>query len=85
MLKPRRPEILALIVAIYVVLVLNQPFWRKFIDVVAPRHYVSLPLPAGAHVGHDNLFHSALGIMQVVTRAYDPSLDLFAACRKPAS
>ncbi|HEY8129589.1 MAG TPA: hypothetical protein VIF39_12920 [Hyphomicrobium sp.] len=40
---------------------------------------------AGAHVGHDNLFHSALGIMQVVTRAYDPSLDLFAACRKPAS
>ncbi len=36
-------------------------------------------------VGHDNLFHSALGIMGVATRVYDPSLDLFAACRKAAS
>jgi lipid A ethanolaminephosphotransferase len=39
---------------------------------------------AGTRVGHDHLFHSALGIMQVATRVYDPSLDLFAACRKPA-
>ncbi len=38
MFKPRRLEIPALIDAIYVVLVLNQPFRRKFIDVVAPRH-----------------------------------------------
>ncbi len=37
MLKPRRPELLALIVAVYIALALNQPFWRKFIDVVAPR------------------------------------------------
>lgn len=40
---------------------------------------------AVARVGHDNLFHSALGIMGVTTRVYDPSLDLFAACRKAAS
>jgi lipid A ethanolaminephosphotransferase len=36
---------------------------------------------AGERVGHDNLFHSTLGIMDVATRVYDPSLDLFAACR----
>lgn len=36
-------------------------------------------------VSQDNLFHSVLGIMQVETRAYDRSLDLFASCRKPAS
>ncbi|WP_045837338.1 phosphoethanolamine transferase [Hyphomicrobium sp. 99] len=40
---------------------------------------------SGNRVGHDNLFHSSLGIMGVATRVYDPSLDLFAACRKPAS
>ncbi len=36
-------------------------------------------------VSHDNLFHSVLGLMDVTTRVYDPSLDLFAPCRKPAS
>jgi lipid A ethanolaminephosphotransferase len=36
---------------------------------------------AGERVGHDNLFHSTLGIMEVATRVYDPALDLFAACR----
>lgn len=36
MFKPRRPEILALIVAIYIALVLNQPFWHKFLKLVAP-------------------------------------------------
>ena len=36
-------------------------------------------------VGHDNLFHSTLGVMGVATRVYDPALDLFAPCRKPAS
>jgi len=35
-LKPQRPEVLAFIVAVYVALVLNQPFWRKFLDIVAP-------------------------------------------------
>ena len=39
---------------------------------------------AGAEVGHDNLFHSLLGVLDVQTRAYDKSLDLFAPCR-PAS
>jgi lipid A ethanolaminephosphotransferase len=36
---------------------------------------------AGARVGHDNLFHATLGIMDVATRVYDPALDLFAGCR----
>lgn len=40
---------------------------------------------ASQRVSHDNLFHSVLGLMDVKTRVYDPSLDLFAACRKPAS
>jgi lipid A ethanolaminephosphotransferase len=39
---------------------------------------------SGNRVSHDNLFHSALGIMNVVTRVYDPSLDLFAACENRA-
>lgn len=34
----------------------------------------------------DNLFHSVLGMMNVSTRAYDRSLDIFAACTgKPTS
>jgi lipid A ethanolaminephosphotransferase len=36
-------------------------------------------------VGHDNLFHSVLGLMDVKTKVYNPSLDLFAACRKSPS
>ena len=40
---------------------------------------------SGGRVGHDNIFHSSLGILGVATRVYDPSLDLFAPCRKPAS
>jgi lipid A ethanolaminephosphotransferase len=35
-------------------------------------------------VSHDNLFHSVLGLMGVATHVYDPSLDLFAPCRRPA-
>lgn len=31
---------------------------------------------------HDNLFHSLLGMMNVSTKDYDSSLDLFAQCRK---
>lgn len=33
---------------------------------------------------HDNLFHSVLGLMDVSTKVYDPSLDIFAACRSKA-
>jgi lipid A ethanolaminephosphotransferase len=40
---------------------------------------------ASGRVSHDNLFHSVLGLMDVKTRVYDPSLDLFAVCRKPPS
>jgi lipid A ethanolaminephosphotransferase len=36
---------------------------------------------ARQQASHDNLFHSLLGIFDIQTRAYDPELDLFAACR----
>lgn len=39
---------------------------------------------AGAEVSHDNLFHSLLGVLDVQTRVYDKSLDLFAPCRPGA-
>lgn len=32
-------------------------------------------------VAHDNLFHSALGLMDVQTTAYQADLDIFASCR----
>ncbi|KQT47350.1 sulfatase [Aureimonas sp. Leaf454] len=31
---------------------------------------------------HDNLFHTVLGLADVSTEVYDPSLDAFAACRR---
>jgi lipid A ethanolaminephosphotransferase len=36
---------------------------------------------AAAKTSHDALFHSVLGLMDVKTKVYDASLDLFAACR----
>ena len=36
---------------------------------------------AAAPASHDNLFHSVLGGLDIKTRAYDPALDLFSACR----
>ncbi|PZM16189.1 phosphoethanolamine transferase [Rhizobium tubonense] len=38
---------------------------------------------AGATYSHDNFFHSVLGLMDVATKVYDPSLDVFAPCRRP--
>lgn len=32
---------------------------------------------------HDNLFHSVLGLLDVKTRVYEPSMDLAATCRRP--
>ena len=37
MFKPRRPEILILVLALYIALVLNLPFWRKVYAAVAPQ------------------------------------------------
>ncbi|KQV83192.1 phosphoethanolamine--lipid A transferase [Rhizobium sp. Root1220] len=37
---------------------------------------------ANATRSHDNLFHSVLGVMDVATSVYDPSLDVFSACRR---
>ena len=30
---------------------------------------------------HDNLFHTTLGLLDVQTKVYDPTLDIAAACR----
>ncbi|CAN5833747.1 phosphoethanolamine--lipid A transferase [soil metagenome] len=34
---------------------------------------------------HDNLFHTALGMMDVQSPTYKPALDMFAVCRAPAA
>ncbi len=36
---------------------------------------------ASRRTGHDDLFHSVLGLLDVRTSAYQPQFDLFAACR----
>jgi lipid A ethanolaminephosphotransferase len=38
---------------------------------------------ADAHLTHDNLFHSVLGLMQVSTSAYQRGLDAYAGCAAP--
>ncbi|MGF9566500.1 phosphoethanolamine--lipid A transferase [Neorhizobium sp. JUb45] len=40
---------------------------------------------AGEEASHDNLFHTALGMMAVKTSVYTPQLDVLSACRTPAS
>ncbi len=40
---------------------------------------------AGGAVAHDHLFHSVLGLLDVTTSVREPSLDLFAGCRRPAA
>ncbi|URK88364.1 sulfatase-like hydrolase/transferase [Rhizobium sp. RCAM05350] len=39
---------------------------------------------ADAPTSHDNLFHTVLGMMDVVTKVYNPNLDVFASCRSKA-
>ncbi len=36
-------------------------------------------------VSHDHLFHSVLGLLDVSTKAYERSLDVFAPCRTPVT
>ncbi|MDA7949211.1 MAG: phosphoethanolamine--lipid A transferase [Hyphomicrobiaceae bacterium] len=36
-------------------------------------------------LSHDNLFHSVLGLMDVVTTVYAPDLDIFSTCRSKTS
>ena len=33
-------------------------------------------------LSHDNLFHSVLGLMSVMTKVYDPALDFSVSCRE---
>ncbi|MEZ5562852.1 MAG: phosphoethanolamine--lipid A transferase [Gammaproteobacteria bacterium] len=42
-----------------------------------------LKAEAGASVAHDHFFHSVLGLLDVSTSVHEPSLDLFAGCRRP--
>lgn len=39
---------------------------------------------AARPASHDNLFSSVLGLMQVATPEYDPTLDLFRGCLRPS-
>ncbi len=39
---------------------------------------------ASQPISHDNLFHSVLGLMQVKTEAYEPTLDVFSGCQATA-
>jgi lipid A ethanolaminephosphotransferase len=45
------------------------------VDVECLRRESAMPL------SHDNLFHSTLGLLDVQTKVYEPSLDLFRSCR----
>ncbi len=40
---------------------------------------------ADTTTSHDNLFHTVLGMMNVITKVYNPALDVFAACRSSAA
>ncbi len=40
---------------------------------------------AGEEASHDNLFHTALGLMAVKTSVYTPKLDVLSACRTPVT
>lgn len=51
-------------------------FARSFgLDTACLRRHAAEP------VGHDNLFHSVLGVLDVTTSVRDASMDMFAACR----
>jgi lipid A ethanolaminephosphotransferase len=39
---------------------------------------------AAEPASHDNLFHTALGVMNVKTSVYESKLDVLASCRKGA-
>ena len=49
---------------------------RRGIDAACLRGRLDLPL------SHDNLYHVALGLLDVATPTYQPALDVFAPCRK---
>lgn len=38
-----------------------------------------------SQTSYDNLFHTVLGMMNVVTKVYNPALDVFATCSSAAS
>lgn len=42
-----------------------------------------LQLSRDKPLSQDNLFHSMLGLLEVDSKVYDPSLDMFAGCRAP--
>ena len=49
---------------------------RRGIDAACLRGQLDVPL------SHDNLYHIALGLLDVTTPTYQPALDAFALCRK---
>ncbi|HET9861921.1 MAG TPA: phosphoethanolamine--lipid A transferase [Steroidobacteraceae bacterium] len=57
---------------------LSRPLTATDVDLRCLRSRAHEPL------SHDNLFHSVLGLMDVQTSAYRPSLDIFDGCRATA-
>ena len=49
---------------------------RRGLDPACLRGRLDVPL------SHDNLYHIALGLLDVTTPTYQPALDAFALCRK---
>ena len=63
------------------------PFVAWLGDALVARHGVDLGCLRGranAPLSHDNLFHTALGVLDVTTPTYVHALDAFAPCRKPS-
>jgi len=59
------------------------PFMMWFSDGFLPRFHIDagcLASRASQPVSHDNVFHSTLGLLNINTAAYNPSLDLFKTC-----
>ena len=71
MFKPRRPEILILVLALYIALVLNLPFWRKVYAAVAPQDL------------GDYWFLAAMFIAIVLARVYYSASDFAEADYSP--
>ena len=66
----------------------NVPFIAWFSDQYAQLTGLDrscLQTYADTTTSHDNLFHTVLGMMNVITKVYNPALDVFAACRSSAA
>lgn len=57
-------------------------------DAIAARDHIDLACVArerSRRLSHDNLYHSVMGLLDVVSPTYRADLDVFAPCREPAA